>query len=105
MELELLRGQSNIEEIIKNGSVVLDFFGTHCGACNLIVPFLEQLQEEYETKIKIVKINTDFDLEYAKSLDVKSLPSLLFFKDGKLVSHITGYRPKENIKREIEKIV
>ena len=70
--------------------LVVDYTATWCGPCRLISPFIDKLAEEYEGQAKVVKIDIDKNPEKAKELGIKSLPSVLFFKDGEMVEKMVG---------------
>ena len=76
------------------GLTVVDFWATWCGPCRMIAPILEQLSEEFEGKVKVTKLDVDANQKTAMRFQVRSIPTLLFFKDGKLVDQVIGAVPK-----------
>lgn len=82
--------------------VVVDFWAEWCGPCKQIGPALEELSEEYEGKVKIVKVNVDSDMNAAADLNVRGIPALFLFKDGEVVSNKTGAAPKAALKSWID---
>ncbi len=82
--------------------VVVDFWAEWCGPCKQIGPALEELSEEYEGKVKIVKVNVDSDMNAAAGLNVRGIPALFLFKDGEVVSNKTGAAPKAALKSWID---
>ncbi len=82
--------------------VVVDFWAEWCGPCKQIGPALEELSNEYEGRLKIVKINVDQNPEQAAALGVRGIPALFMFKDGEVVSNRTGASPKAALKDWIE---
>jgi len=82
--------------------VVVDFWAEWCGPCKQIGPALEELSEEMAGKIKIVKVNVDDNMGTPASLGVRGIPALFVFKDGEVVSNLTGARPKGDIQHWIE---
>lgn len=85
--------------------VVVDFFADWCPPCRRLAPMLEQLAETYGEKIKIVKINTDRERQWAEQLGVRGLPTLAFFLNGKLVAQETGLLPYPTLVQAIESLL
>ncbi len=85
--------------------VVVDFWAEWCGPCKQIGPALEELSEEYQGKVKIVKINIDENQEQAAALGVRGIPALFLFKDGEVVSNRMGAAPKAALKSWIDESV
>lgn len=72
-------------EVIKSGvPVIVDFWAEWCGPCRMIAPILDQLSEEYSGKLKVVKVDVDANGRTAMQYSVMSIPTLLFFKNGKV---------------------
>ncbi|HCM06540.1 MAG TPA: thioredoxin [Oceanospirillales bacterium] len=90
---------------VENGSgvVLVDFFADWCGPCKMIAPVLEQLAEEYEAKLKIVKINADEEGDILAKYAVRGLPTMMVFKDGQSVDVTVGAQPYPAIKAMLEK--
>lgn len=83
--------------------VVVDFWAPWCGPCRKLGPVLDEVAEELQGKIKVVKINTDENLKTAKEYSIIGLPSLLVFKGGQAVERLVGLMPKSSIISNIEK--
>lgn len=85
------------------GLTVIDFWATWCGPCRLIAPIMEELAEEYEAKgVKVGKLDVDENPNVAARFGVRSIPSVLFFKDGEHVDTIVGAVPKPHLVHKIE---
>ena len=74
--------------------VVVDFWAEWCGPCKQIGPSLEELSDEYDGKVKIVKVNVDDNPNSPAQMGVRGIPALFIFKDGQVVSNKTGAAPK-----------
>jgi thioredoxin 1 len=77
-----------------DGLTVVDFWATWCGPCRMIAPVLDQLAVEYEGKVKVTKLDVDSNIKTATRFNVRSIPTILFFKGGKLVDQVVGAVPK-----------
>jgi thioredoxin 1 len=85
-----------------NGLSVVDFWATWCGPCRMVAPIIEQLATEYEGRVKVAKLDVDTNQQTAMRFNVRSIPSILFFKDGKHVDTVVGAVPKPQLERKIE---
>ena len=92
MEILHFKG-NNLEEIVGSEYTLVDFYADWCGPCKMLAPILEELKEE----IKIVKVNVDENEEVAMKYGVMSIPTLVFFKEGKLVHKMVGFSSKESL--------
>ena len=93
---------TNFEQLITSDKlVVVDFWATWCGPCRMLSPILDEVAEEMADKIEVVKVNVDDADEIAARFRIMSIPTLLFFKDGKVVDKTVGAMPKPTL---IEKI-
>jgi thioredoxin 1 len=77
--------------------VVVDFWAEWCGPCKMIAPALEEISTEMQGKVKIAKLNIDENQELAIQFGVRSIPTLLMFKDGELASNMVGAVPKSKL--------
>ncbi len=91
------------EEIGKHqGLAVVDFWATWCGPCHMIAPIIEQLADEYEGKVKVGKVDVDANQRTAMRYNVRSIPTILLFKDGELVESVVGVVPKADLEEKIK---
>jgi thioredoxin 1 len=95
---------SEFEQKVTNSTepVLIDFWAEWCGPCKMLSPVIDQLSEEMKGKIKIVKMNIDENPETPSSLGVRSIPTLMIFKDGKQISSKVGAHPKNKLKEWID---
>jgi thioredoxin 1 len=92
------------EEVLKSElPVLVDFWATWCAPCQMVVPSLEYLAQNYKDKIKIRKLNVDENPKITSRYRVMSIPALLFFKNGELKETIVGALPREKIVEVISK--
>jgi len=86
---------SNFDETIKEGIVLVDFWAPWCGPCRMLAPVIEELAEDFDGKAKICKVNTDEEQDIAVKYGIRSIPTILFFKDGELVDQMVGASSKQ----------
>ena len=88
----------NFNELINSEQPVLvDFYATWCGPCKALSPILEQLKEEYDGKATILKIDVDENPNLASEYDIRSVPTLMLFKNGNLIQTVKGFPGKSKV--------
>jgi thioredoxin 1 len=85
-----------------DGLAVVDFWAEWCGPCKIIAPAVEQLAEEYAGRVKVAKLDVDSSPQTPMKFRVRSIPTLLFFKQGKLVDQVVGAVGKPQLTSKIE---
>lgn len=97
--------KENFEQEVMHSEkpVIVDFWAPWCGPCKALSPTVEEIGNEYAEKAKVVKINVDDENELAMRYGIMSIPTLKFFKEGKIVGEIVGAAPKASIVAELQK--
>ena len=92
------------EDIIKSEKpVLIDFFATWCGPCKMMHPVLEELHEKVGDKARVIKIDIDQNQELAAIYNVRSVPTLMIFRNGELKWRTSGVQPIQTLAQELEK--
>ena len=92
-----IKSVEEFKEVISKGNVLVDFFATWCGPCRMLSPILEEIDEEKSFNGTIVKVDTDELGNIAMAFGIQSIPTLILFKDGKVVKKTLGYMPKDDL--------
>lgn len=100
--LHLNDNNFNSEVIKSNEPVLVDFWAEWCAPCKRVVPVIKELSQEYKGKVKIAKLNVEEGTNTATSFGIMSIPTLMLFKNGKIVKQIVGVVSKEELKSMID---
>ena len=96
----------NVRQEIETGKpVVVDFWAEWCGPCKSIAPIVEELADEYEGKVLIGKYDVDEGTDFLADYNIRNIPTILFFKDGKMVERNVGSISKDNLEAKIKALL
>ena len=97
--------KNNIKENIQEGVVLVDFWAPWCGPCRMLAPAIDQLAEEFENKAKICKVNTEEEPDLTSEYQVRSIPTILFFKNGEIVDQMIGTTTKAKLEEKLNSLL
>jgi thioredoxin 1 len=93
-------------EVLKSDlPVLVDFWAEWCGPCKMITPIIEEISSDYAGKIKVGKVNVDFNNQVAMQYGIRGIPALLVFKDGAVANQIVGAVPKNDITQILDEVI
>ena len=101
-ELKITAANFENEVLRSDKPILLDFYADWCGPCKMLAPVLHEIAEESTGALKVGKVNVDEQMELAMRFQVSSIPMLVVFKDGKVVTKSVGYRSKAEITAMVE---
>ena len=97
---------ANIAGLMAEGKpMILDFWATWCGPCQMIGPMIEELAEEFNGKIIIGKVNVDENSDLPSQYGIRNIPTILFFKGGEMVNKLVGAQSKAKLQEEAQKLL
>lgn len=103
MALEIT--DSNFQELLDSGKpMVLDFWAEWCGPCRMVAPIIDELATEYEGRVIIGKMDVDENNEVVGEFGIRNIPTVLFFKEGKMVDKIVGATSKDKFVEKVESL-
>ena len=100
--ITLTDGNFSAEVLDSDVPVLVDFWATWCGPCRMIAPIVRELSSEYEGKAKVCKLDVDSAQKTAAEFGIRSIPTLLIFKGGKVADHLIGAVPKQQITEKLD---
>jgi len=95
----------NFDETVSSGVSLVDFWAPWCGPCKMIAPVIEELAQDYEGKANICKVNTDEQQDLAVKYGIRSIPTILFMKDGEIVDQMIGATSKQALAEKIDSLI
>lgn len=94
------------DEVMKSEMpVIVDFWAEWCGPCHIMSPIIDEVSKEFEGKAKIGKVNVDENQVISSKYGIMSIPTILAFKDGKVIGQLVGARPKKDLVDLINKVI
>jgi thioredoxin 1 len=105
MTVEIKDSSFDSEVLKEKLPVLVDFWAPWCGPCRMVGPIVEKLGDKYAGKIKVCKLNVDDNPETAQKYKVMSIPTLMFFKDGKVADTVVGAVPEAKLQSKIDSVV
>ncbi|PAF42572.1 thioredoxin [Helicobacter sp. 11S03491-1] len=96
--------KENFDSTTKNGVAVVDFWAPWCGPCRMLAPIIDELAEEYAGKVAICKVNTDEQDELSAKYGIRSIPTIIFMKNGQVVDQVIGATSKQALKDKIDSL-
>lgn len=97
--------KENFAEHTQSGVVLVDFWAPWCGPCRMLSPVIDKLAEEFSGKAKVCKVNTDEQEELSAQFGIRSIPTMLFFKDGAVVDQMVGATSEQVLKDKLNSLL
>lgn len=98
----IIESVEQFENIVKDGVSLVDFYASWCGPCKMLAPFIEEIAEEYDGRVKVCKVDVDDVEALAYKYNIRSIPTLIYLKDGKLKDIKVGFQDKKTIANTLD---
>ncbi|MGO0122992.1 thioredoxin [Desulfothermobacter acidiphilus] len=105
MVLEVNERNFEAEVLQSNLLVMVDFWAPWCGPCQSMAPVVEEVAQEYAGRLKVAKLNVDQNMSLAQRYGIRGIPTLLFFRGGKVIAQEVGYTPKESLVSMVNRLL
>jgi thioredoxin 1 len=102
--VSLTQANFNAEVLQSSSPILVDFWAEWCGPCKMLGPILDELAEEYSGRVRIGKVNIDDSQELAAQYGIRSIPTLLLFKQGQVAEQLVGLRSKRDLKASFDRL-
>ena len=98
---------SNFEEVVLKSDkpVIIDFWAEWCGPCRMVAPIIKEISEEYDGKVLVTKVDVDSNPGISSKLGIRNIPTVMFYKNGKMVDKQVGAVPKSNLISKLEPLL
>lgn len=98
---------SNFEKIVLKSDkpVIIDFWAEWCGPCRMVSPIVEEISEDFKGKVIVAKVDVDSNPGISSKFGIRNIPTIMFFKDGKMVDKQVGAVPKSNLVSKLEPLL
>ena len=101
----IIDSEKQFQDIISKGVTLVDFYASWCGPCKMLAPFVEEIAHEFEGKANVCKVDVDNVEVLAYKYNIRSIPALLYFKDGELKNVSVGFQDKKTIAENLNKYI
>ena len=93
---------TTFDDFIKKGTVIVDFWAPWCGPCQILIPIFERLENEYKNKMIFAKFNVDSNKELTEKFEIRGIPCLIVFKNGKEIDRIVGSQTEDSLRSKLD---
>ena len=102
----VITGENFESEVLQSQvPVLLDFWAAWCGPCKMIGPVIDQLAEEYSGRLKVGKVNVDEEGELSRRHSIRSIPTMVLYKDGEIINQVSGALPQKDIEALFKELI